>query len=50
MPTGNTETIIAQKSKGLSKESINLSIKLAPKVKCICNLKIAVEFKGSCLE
>ena len=49
MSTGDTETIIACKSKGLSNETIKipttLSNSLAPKVKLILWSKIIVEYK-----
>ena len=52
MTTGDTETIIAWKSKGLSGRSIKpratSSNSLAPKLKWIHNSKIAVEFKDRC--
>ena len=54
MSTGDTETIIACKIKGLSNETIKipttLSNSLAPKVKLILWSKIAVEYKGSCFK
>ena len=54
MPTGNTKTIVAWKSKELSEESIKAPItpvnNVAPKLKWIHDSKIAVEFKGSCLK
>ena len=54
MSTGDTETIIACKSKGLSNETIKipttLSNSLAPKVKLILWSKIIVEYKGSCFK
>ena len=54
MPTGETETIIAYKSKVLSDESINppttLGNRFAPKLKQIYNSKIAVEPNGNCLK
>ena len=54
MTTGDTETIIAWKSKGLSGKSIKprntSSNSLTPKLKWIRNSKIAVEFKDRCLK
>ena len=48
MPTGDIETMIGQESKGFPEESIKYSTtpgnKLAPKLKCIYNSKIVVEF------
>ena len=49
MPTGDTETMIPWKSKGLSEESIKYSTipgnRHARKLKCIYNSKKAAEFK-----
>ena len=55
MLTGDTETIITWKKKGLFDESIKVSIitpgnGVAPKLKWIDNSKIAAEFRGSCFE
>ena len=54
MTTGDTETISAWKSKGLSGKSIKprttSSTSVAPKLKWIHNSKIAVEFKDRCLK
>ena len=54
MPTSDTETITAWKSKGLSEESIKPTTtpdnSLASKLKWIHNSKIRVEFKGTCLQ
>ena len=54
MPNGDTETVLAWKSKGLSDKCIKPRTTsnniLAPKLKWIQNSKISVDFKRICLK